>query len=69
MYAMKQSLQALNQGDALGIFPEGTTNGLAKKVKVKTGTAYMALRTGSKVLPVRRKTTKTRRVIRNIGKT
>jgi 1-acyl-sn-glycerol-3-phosphate acyltransferase len=69
MYAMKQSLQALNQGDALGIFPEGTTNGLAKKVKVKTGTAYMALRTGSKVLPVGIKTTKTNRVIVNIGKT
>lgn len=69
MYAMKQSLQALNQGDALGIFPEGTTNGLAKKVKVKTGTAYMALRTGTKVLPVGIKTTKTNRVIVNIGKT
>ena len=69
MYAMKQSLQALNQGDALGIFPEGTTNGLAKKIKVKTGTAYMALRTGSKVLPVGIKTTKTNRVIVNIGKT
>ena len=40
-----------------------------KKVKVKTGTAYMALRTGSKVLPVGIKTTKTNRVIVNIGKT
>ena len=69
MYAMKQSLQALSQGDALGIFPEGTTNGIAKKVKVKTGTAYMALRTGTKVLPVGIKTTKTNRVIVNIGKT
>ena len=49
--------------------PEGTTNGLAKKVKVKTGTAYMALRTGTKVLPVGIKTTKTNRVIVNIGKT
>lgn len=66
--AMKQSLQALNQGDVLGIFPEGTTNGLAKKVKVKTGTAYMALRTGSKVLPVGIKTTKFKRIIVNIGK-
>ncbi len=68
MNAMKQSLQALNQGYILGIFPEGTTNGLSKKVKVKTGTAYMALRTGTKVLPVGMKVTKTNKIIVNIGK-
>lgn len=69
MSAMKQSLKALNDGDVLGIFPEGTTNGLKKNVKVKTGTAYMALRTGCKVLPVGIKTNKYGKVFVNIGKT
>ena len=68
MGAMKQSLKVLNQGDVLGIFPEGTTNGLKKKVRIKTGTAFMALRTGCKVLPVGIKTAKFGKVIVNIGK-
>ena len=66
--AMKQSLKALEQGHILGIFPEGTRNKTNKPIKGKTGTAYMALRTGSKVLPVGIKTTKTHKVIVNIGK-
>lgn len=68
MNAMKQSLKAINDGDVLGIFPEGTTKGLEKNVKVKTGTAYMALRTGCKVLPVGLKTGKLGKVYVNIGK-
>ena len=66
--AMKQSLKALEQGHILGIFPEGTRNKTNKPIKAKTGTAYMALRTGVKVLPVGIKTTKTHKVIVNIGK-
>lgn len=66
--AMKQSLKALEQGHILGIFPEGTRNKTNKPIKAKTGTAYMALRTGSKVLPVGIKTGKSHKVIVNIGK-
>lgn len=68
MTAMKSSLKVLNNGDVLGIFPEGTTNGLQKKVRVKTGTAFMAIRTGCKVLPVGIKNAKFGKVIVNIGK-
>ncbi len=66
--AIKQSLKVIQQGHILGIFPEGTRNKTNKPIKAKTGTAYMALRTGSKVLPVGIKTTKHKKVIVNIGK-
>lgn len=50
--AMKKSLKVLNNKEVLGIFPEGTTKGLEKGVKVKNGAAFMALRTGNPILPV-----------------
>lgn len=50
--AIKNSLKVLKNGDILGIFPEGTRNGLAKQQKVKNGAAYLAARTGAKVIPV-----------------
>ena len=50
--AMKKSLKVLNSKEVLGIFPEGTTKGLEKGVKVKNGAAFMALRTGNPILPV-----------------
>lgn len=50
--SMKKSLKVLASGRVLGLFPEGTRNGLQKKVKVKNGAAFMALKTGSKVVPV-----------------
>lgn len=51
--SMKESIKTLKNGDAIGIFPEGTRNGFEKNDgKVKNGAAYMALKTGAKVLPV-----------------
>ena len=56
--SMKNSLRVLAKGDGLGLFPEGTRNGLAKNVKVKNGAAFMALRTGKPIVPVGIKVTK-----------
>lgn len=50
--SMKKSLKVLNNGEGLGLFPEGTTRGLEKGVKVKNGAAFMALRTGKQIIPV-----------------
>ena len=52
MEAMKRNLTALKNGEALGIFPEGTRKGLEKGAKVQNGAAYMALKTKVKVVPV-----------------
>ena len=50
--SMKRCVKALKNGEVLGIFPEGTRKGIARGGKAKTGAAYMALRTGTKVVPV-----------------
>ena len=50
--SMKKSLKVLNNGEGLGLFPEGTTRGLEKGAKVKNGAAFMALRTGKPIVPV-----------------
>lgn len=50
--SMKKSLKTLASGNVLGLFPEGTRNGIQKKVKVKNGASFMALKTGAKVVPV-----------------
>lgn len=50
--AMKTAIKALKDGDCIGIFPEGTRNGLEKGEKVKDGAAFFATRTGAKVVPV-----------------
>ncbi len=50
--SMKKCVKALKNGEVLGIFPEGTRKGIARGGKAKTGAAYMALRTGTKVVPV-----------------
>lgn len=52
MEAMKKSFKALKQGKLLGIFPEGTRNGMAKGVKVHNGAALIALKTNSPIIPV-----------------
>lgn len=50
---LKKSLTVLKSGDCLGIFPEGTRNGLEKNNgEVKNGAAYLALKTGAKIVPV-----------------
>ena len=50
--SMKNSIRVLKEGKILGLFPEGTRNGLSKNGKAKNGAAYMALKTGTKVIPV-----------------
>lgn len=69
--SMKKSLKVLANENMLGLFPEGTRNGLQKNVKVKNGASFMALKTGSKVLPVGIKSVKKgpfTRIIVNFGK-
>ena len=51
--AMKESLKTLKEGGCIGLFPEGTRNGLEKNDgKLKNGAAYMALKTGAKIVPI-----------------
>lgn len=65
--SMKNSLRVLARGEGLGLFPEGTRNGIAKKIKVKNGAAFMALRTGKPIVPVGIKVEKGK-IIVNYGK-
>ena len=64
---MKRSLKVLSNNEGLGLFPEGTRHGLEKGVKVKNGAAFMALRTGKKIVPVGVKVGRNKIVI-NYGK-
>lgn len=50
--ALKEALKTLKNGGCIGIFPEGTRNGLEKGESVKEGAAFMALRSGAKVVPI-----------------
>lgn len=50
---LKTALKTLKDGKCVGLFPEGTRNGLEKNDgKVKNGAAYLALKTNSKVVPI-----------------
>lgn len=50
--AMKQSFKVLKNGDVIGIFPEGTRNGMKKGVKLHNGGTLMALKTNTPIIPV-----------------
>ena len=50
--AMKRCLKVLKNGELLGIFPEGTRKGMEKNMKAKNGAAYMAIKSGVKVIPI-----------------
>ncbi len=51
--SLKTALKTLKDGNCVGLFPEGTRNGLEKNDgKIKNGAAYMALKTNAKVIPV-----------------
>lgn len=51
--AMKEALKTLKNGGCVGLFPEGTRNGLEKNHgKLKNGAAYLALKTGAKIVPI-----------------
>ena len=50
---LKQALTKLKSGECLGIFPEGTRNGMEKNNgELKNGAAYLALKTGAAIVPV-----------------
>ncbi|MFH2012394.1 MAG: lysophospholipid acyltransferase family protein [Pseudomonadota bacterium] len=51
--ALKNSLQILNQGNVLNVFPEGTVPLNNSKVKGKPGIAWLALKTNVPVVPVK----------------
>lgn len=50
--AIKASMKAIKDGDILGIFPEGTRNGMLKNASIKAGAAFIALKTNTPVIPV-----------------
>ncbi len=50
--AMKEVLKTLKRGEGVGIFPEGTRNGMAKGIQAKNGVAYFALNSNATIIPV-----------------
>lgn len=50
--AIRQALDILNDGEVLGIFPEGTRNRSGEDRKVQAGVAMIALKSGAPVVPV-----------------
>lgn len=50
--ALRWSQQTLKEGLALGMFPEGTRSKTATLQPARSGTALIALRSGSSILPV-----------------
>ena len=51
IFAIKESLKALKNGQCIALFPEGTRNGIEKGEKAKDGVAFFAVRSGAKVVP------------------
>ena len=50
---LKEAIKELKNGGCIGIFPEGTRNGMEKNEgKMKNGASYMSLKTGSKIVPI-----------------
>lgn len=51
--AMKEAMKTLKYGGCVGLFPEGTRNGLEKNDgKMKSGACYMALKTNALIVPI-----------------
>lgn len=51
--SLKSAIKLLKSGGCIGIFPEGTRNGMEKNDgKLKNGASYMALKTGAKIVPI-----------------
>lgn len=50
--SIKLCFKALKNKEALGIFPEGTIDGLKKHTDLKNGAAFMAYKAKVKVVPV-----------------
>ncbi|MEW6616629.1 MAG: lysophospholipid acyltransferase family protein [Thermodesulfobacteriota bacterium] len=52
-YALKRSLQILNQGKVLNVFPEGTIPLNSNTIEGKPGVAWLALKANVPVVPVK----------------
>ena len=51
--ALKDALKTLKSGGCIGLFPEGTRNGLEKNDgQIKNGASYLALKTNAKIIPI-----------------
>lgn len=50
--AIRHALKVLEEGKALGIFPEGTRNNTGHEIKTQSGMAFLALRSGATIVPV-----------------
>jgi 1-acyl-sn-glycerol-3-phosphate acyltransferase len=50
--AFQQALKVLNNGEALGIFPEGQRSAQGAMGELKTGVARLAIATGAPIVPV-----------------
>lgn len=51
-HQMRQALDAISQGMAFGVAPEGTRSKTGQMTAAKDGAAYLAARTGVPILPV-----------------
>jgi 1-acyl-sn-glycerol-3-phosphate acyltransferase len=49
--ALRAAVEALERGEVIGIFPEGTTSDLGRMRAVKRGVGLLTLRTGAPVVP------------------
>lgn len=50
--AIKTTLKYLKNEECIGIFPEGTRNGIQKGEETKNGVSYFVLNSNAKVIPV-----------------
>ena len=49
--ALREALEALEQGQVFGLSPEGTRSKVGALIKAKDGAAYLASRSGVPVVP------------------
>lgn len=49
--AMRKAIKVIKEKNVLGIYPEGTRNGLEKGIKPKNGAVNIAIRTNAKIVP------------------
>jgi len=50
--AIRQALKVLEDGQVLGIFPEGARNKTGEEMKAQSGVALIALKSGAPIVPV-----------------
>lgn len=50
--AIKEAYKVLNNDEILGIFPEGTRNGVSKEIPVKSGATFISIKKDAPILPI-----------------